>query len=57
MQLLTVAQVADRLSVSQISVRRWIASGKLKHVRLNRSVRVPLDSVEQIVKANTVTGQ
>ncbi len=57
MKLLTVAQVAEHLSVSQISVRRWIASGKLQHVRLNRSVRVPLDSVEQIVKANTARGQ
>lgn len=55
--LLTVAQVAEYLSVSAISVRRMIKSGTLSHVRLNRSVRVPLASVESVVRANTAKGQ
>jgi excisionase family DNA binding protein len=56
-KLLSIRQCADVLSVSEISVRRMIKDGRLQHVRLGRSLRVPLDSVEQIVKANTVTGQ
>lgn len=37
---LPVKVVADRLSVSERSVRRWIAEGTIEVVRLGRSVRI-----------------
>ena len=39
-RLLTIADVADRCQVSSRSVRRWIDDGRLKVIRLGRSVRV-----------------
>ena len=36
----TVAQVAERLKVSQRSVRRWIADGRLSVHRFGRTVRI-----------------
>jgi len=57
MKLLSIAETAECLSVSAMSIRRWIKSGKLQHVRLGRSVRVPLASVDQLVKQNTQDGQ
>lgn len=39
-RLLTGAMVADRLTVSQKTVRRWIDAGELRIHRLGRSVRI-----------------
>jgi excisionase family DNA binding protein len=39
-KLLTVAKVADRLQVSIRTVRRLIASEKIKTLRIGRAVRV-----------------
>jgi excisionase family DNA binding protein len=48
--LLTVAQVADRLQQSEITVRRKIRAGEIPSVRLARSgraaVRVPAAELE-----------
>jgi excisionase family DNA binding protein len=40
-RLLTVNQVAERLQVHQMSVRRWIKGGRLPGVRVGtRTIRV-----------------
>jgi excisionase family DNA binding protein len=39
--LLTVSQVAENWRVSQRTVRRMIADGRLPVVRLGRAVRIP----------------
>ena len=39
-RLLTIADVAERCQVSPRSVRRWIDDGRLRAIRLGRSVRV-----------------
>jgi excisionase family DNA binding protein len=41
-KLLTVAQLAERWQVSERTVRRMIADGRIKAVRVGRSVRIPL---------------
>jgi excisionase family DNA binding protein len=47
---LTVAEVAERLAVSELTVRRRIAEGEIPAVRLSTSrraaVRIPADGLE-----------
>lgn len=49
-RLLTVAEVAERLKVHQITVRRYIASGRLRAVRLGgTAVRVREEELERLL--------
>ena len=45
----TIREAAHRLGVSERTVRRAIAAGKLRVVRLGRCVRVPLDSLSALL--------
>jgi excisionase family DNA binding protein len=55
MKLLTVDAVADRLSISSVTVRRLIADGKLPSVRPSpRTVRVPEEAVETLISGRAV---
>ena len=45
-ELLTVAEVAERLRVHPITVRRHIKAGRLRAVRFGRSVRVRASDLE-----------
>jgi excisionase family DNA binding protein len=40
-ELLTVAQVAENWQVSQRTIRRMIADGRLAVVRIGRAIRIP----------------
>ncbi len=55
MDLLTVAEAAGILRVSPITIRRYIASGRLRCVRLGRLVRVDRGQVEEMVRGNDET--
>jgi excisionase family DNA binding protein len=49
---LTVEQVAERLALSEETVRRWLRSGKLKGVRIGErrsGWRVPETEVQRIL--------
>jgi len=48
--LLTVEQVADRLSVAKSTVYAWIHMRRLRHVKLGRSVRFRPTDIEQLVE-------
>lgn len=51
-KLLTLAEAADALSVSQRTARRYIAEGHLDAVRLGRrTIRVKADSIERFSNA------
>ena len=55
-QLLTLPQVADRLQVSMSTVRRLVAAGKLKVVRIgSRNQRVRPDDLRAYIAAQTTT--
>ncbi len=54
-QLLTLQQVADRLQVSMSTVRRLVAAGKLKAVRIGRSQRVRPDDLRAYINTNVET--
>jgi excisionase family DNA binding protein len=47
--LLTVKEAARRLSVSEKSVRRWLAAGALPAVRFSGSVRISPEALEKFV--------
>ena len=48
----TVHQVADRLNVSARTIWSWIASGRLRAIKLGpRTTRIPEDAVEDFLTA------
>ncbi|MDO5496061.1 MAG: helix-turn-helix domain-containing protein [bacterium] len=48
-RFLTVAEVADLMRVSKMTVYRMVHSGDLPAVRMGRSFRVPQKAVEELV--------
>lgn len=48
MDLLTVREAAAMLRVSQVTLRRYVASGKLPAVRVGRNVRIERAAAEGI---------
>ena len=50
MELLTVYETARLLKVSPITIRRYIASGRLPAVRVGRLVRLDREAVEALVE-------
>ena len=51
-QLLTVAQVADRLGLKQATIRRRILERKLPYVKLGRAVRIPEEAIETLIASS-----
>lgn len=49
-RFLTVAEVADTMRVSRMTVYRLVHSGELPAVRFGRSFRVPESAVAQVVE-------
>ena len=48
--LLTVRDVAERLSLSEATIRRYIRTGRLRPVRLGRAVRFTQEEVAGLVR-------
>ena len=49
--LLTVPEVAQRLSIKESTVRAWLLRRQLAHVKIGRrAVRVSVGEVERIIK-------
>ncbi|WP_427129382.1 helix-turn-helix domain-containing protein [Pseudarthrobacter sp. S9] len=55
-RFLTVAEVAELMRVSKMTVYRLVHSGEMPAVRFGRSYRVPENAVEQYVKGAVVDG-
>ena len=53
---LTVAEVAEVMRVSKMTVYRLVHSGEMPAVRFGRSYRVPENAVEQYLKGAVVDG-
>jgi len=49
-ELLTVRQVARLLQLHEMTIRRYIKSGKLDAVRIGRNVRVPRRAVDALLQ-------
>lgn len=50
MTLLTVAEVADTMRVSRMTVYRMVHSGELPAIRFGRSYRIPAVAVEELLR-------
>jgi excisionase family DNA binding protein len=48
MELLTIQETAQMLKVNPITVRRFIADGRLEAVRIGRGVRVRREAVDRL---------
>ena len=53
-RLLTIKEVAERLTLKPKTVRNWLSLRKLPYVEIARFTRVPEDAIEQYLAANTV---
>ena len=51
-QLLTVAQVADRLGLKQATIRRRILERRLPYVKLVRAVRIPVEVIDALIASS-----
>lgn len=54
-ELLTVKQVAQLLQLHEITIRRYIKSGRLEAVRIGRNVRVPRRAVKALLQEQNAT--
>jgi excisionase family DNA binding protein len=56
-RFLTVAEVAEMMRVSKMTVYRLVHSGEMPAVRFGRSYRVPEAAVEQYLRKSVVDGR
>jgi excisionase family DNA binding protein len=45
----TVAETAERLNLSEQTIRRWIRVDRLKAAKLGRSYMVSIDSIRSLI--------
>lgn len=45
LKLLTIAEVAEMLKVSRLTVWRWVRTGRLQAYRIGRQYRIPEEAV------------
>ncbi len=53
-RFLTVAEVAEQMRVSNMTVYRILHSGELPAIRVGRSFRVPAEALEKYLATNVV---
>jgi len=52
-RLLSVKEVADRLTIQEGTVRSWLRERRLPKVNVGRSVRVPARAIEELIANGT----
>lgn len=50
----TVSEAAEELGLSVHTIRAWIASRRLSHLRLGRAIRIPAAEIRRIIEESTV---
>ena len=56
-KLLTPAQVAERLQITERTVYEWIRGGKLTALKLGRLWRIRLEDLEGFLESNRAPAQ
>lgn len=54
MRLLTISEASERLGLKPATMRFWIWTRKIEHVKVGRAVRVREDTIEQLIQRGTV---
>ena len=50
----TVHEAAEELGLSVHTIRAWIASRRLGHLRLGRAIRIPAAEIRRVIERSTV---
>lgn len=50
----TVSEAAEELGLSIHTIRAWIASRRLAHLRLGRAIRIPAAEIRRVIENSTV---
>jgi len=51
-EILTVKEVAERLKISRVQVRKMIPSGELPAVMVSREYRIPVEVIRAFITNN-----
>ena len=51
-EILTVKEVAERLKISRVQVRKMIPSGELPAVMVGREYRIPVEAIKAFIASN-----
>ena len=52
-----ITEIAERLKLSQKTIRKHIASGELKSVKINGVYKVPVDALNDFIKQNEIQNE
>ena len=52
-----ITEIAERLKLSQKTIRKHIASGELKSVNINGVYKVPVDALNDFIKQNEIQNE
>ena len=55
--MLSVKETADLFGVTKRTVFRWIKSGKMKSVKIGRTVRIKESEIERVIKEGECYGE
>jgi excisionase family DNA binding protein len=48
-KLNTIKEAAERLSLAEITIRKWISNDKIKSVKLGGSRRIPESEIQRLI--------
>jgi excisionase family DNA binding protein len=48
----SIKEVASALSLAEVTIRKWIASGKIKATKLGKAVRISEEEIIKLQKGN-----
>lgn len=51
--LMRIREFADRANIAEKTARTWVSEGRISHVRLGRSIRIPLEELNRLVSEGT----
>jgi excisionase family DNA binding protein len=54
MRLLTIPEASERLGLKPSTMRFWIWTRKIEHVKVGRAVRLSEDTIHQVIQRGTV---
>lgn len=54
MRLLTIAEASERLGLKPSTMRFWIWTRKIEHVKVGRAVRVREDTIQAVIERGTI---